>query len=105
MSWISIPFSREMERAIIGGRKVCTTRKEIKGEVGDYFIVSGKAYRIVWIEEVTLETVRDHLYCLEGCGSPTEFEALWRRLHRGHFSGEKWYHLHWFARAEVGPDA
>ncbi len=105
MSWIVIPFSREMGRAILEGRKICTTRKEKMGEVGDYFIVSGKAYRIVWIEWVTLETVRDHLYALEGCGSPAEFEALWKRLHRGHFSGEKVYHLHWFARAEVGIDA
>lgn len=100
MAQIEIPFCREMRAAVLEGRKVCTSRAKLMGEVGDEFLVDGRLYRIVDIQLRPLKRIRDHLYRLEGCESPDAFEKLWLRLHRGHYS-ENDYFVHWFARAEV----
>lgn len=107
MAQIEIPFSREMAIAAIEGRKIATTRSEKKGEVGDTFSLDNPQipnnparghFRLIDIWETTLESVRDFYYHLEGCASPEEFERVWRSLHRGHFTTDKYYFIHFFAR-------
>lgn len=98
--WINIPFSYEMYGAISQGKKVCTTRSEKKGEIGDLFVIAGKAYRIVDVRPMPLWEVGDTLYRQEGCSSPAAYRDLWRRLHQGRFSAEQTYYVHWFARIE-----
>ena len=111
MVQIDIPFSREMAIAAIEGRKIATTRSEKKGEIGDTFwfedprrvgeermIKYGGQFRILDIRQVTLFTVMDWYYRLEGFDSPEAFEATWRSLHRGHWSPRKKYWIHFFGR-------
>jgi hypothetical protein len=54
MTLINIKFNPEMERAIIEGRKCCTTRHEIKGNIGDLFRVKDRMYRIIQVDESDL---------------------------------------------------
>lgn len=54
MTIIKIKFNPEMERAIIEGRKCCTTRDEIKGNIGDLFRVKDRMYRIIQVDEIDL---------------------------------------------------
>ena len=99
--WISLPFSHEMYHAIQQGQKVCTTRSEKKGEIGDLFVVSGRAYRIVDIQEQTLNDVARLLYRQEGFKDSGDFIRFWKLLHPGkpYLPGRTQY-VHWFARIE-----
>lgn len=105
MPSITLQFAPEMRQAIREGRKVCTTRSKILGEVGDLFVVAGRAYRIVDISPYRLADVRDQLFLQEGCESADEFVVLWRHLHQGDFSADKTYFVHWFARVDAEGNA
>ncbi|TSA54938.1 MAG: hypothetical protein D4R45_03245 [Planctomycetaceae bacterium] len=99
--WCSVvhfPFSPAMRDAVLNGKKLCTTRYEKKGEIGDYFPVDDVLFQIVDIWHAPLYVVHQLLYRLEGTDSPEAFEKLWRGLHRGHFSTGKEYWIHFFAR-------
>jgi hypothetical protein len=98
MSLVEIPFSKEMATAALEGRKICTTRREKKGEIGDEFLIDGVRFRIVDLYSAYLETVATAFFRLEGCESPDAFRALWHRLHRGHYTLEAVYWVHFFAR-------
>ena len=102
---VEIKFSQEMADAAIEGRKVATTRREPKGEVGDTFEIipagcSPVTFRIIEIMATDLETVTSLYFRLEGFDSPASFRATWRKLHRGHYTTGKIYYLHVFARCE-----
>ena len=99
MSVIEIKFSHEMAEAAPNGWKVCTTRSEKKGEIGDTFDILGAKFVLidVWLGN-WITTVRDDLYRLEGFDSPEAFEKTWRALHRGHFTTNKDYVVHFFGR-------
>ena len=47
------------------GKKICTTRKSVKGKAGDYFILNGKRYVITGVLSCKLFALFD-LYRLEG---------------------------------------
>lgn len=110
MAHIEIPFSYEMAIAAANGWKIATTRSERKGEIGDTFIIpyprddefyeAGDAceFRIIDVFQIHLRSVKAAYHRLEGCSSPEEFEKLWRSLHRGHFTEDKVYWIHFFAR-------
>jgi hypothetical protein len=107
MTAIDIPFSREMAIAAIDCRKVATTRSARKGEIGDTFTLpiqgagsyhTVAVFRIIEIMAVDLETVKNLYFRLEGFNSPEEFEKAWRALHRGHFTTDKLYYIHFFGR-------
>ena len=112
MSAIEIPFSYEMAVAIIDGKKVATTRREAKGQIGDMFLIQDPRYdpngwtaerhrhlfRLIEIMNVGLVTARDFYFRLEGFDSPEAFEETWRSLHRGHFTTGKLYYIHFFGR-------
>ena len=113
MSTIEIPFSYEMAVAIIDGKKVATTRREAKGQIGDMFLIQDPRYdpngwtaerhrhlfRVIEILEIDdLTIVKTVYYHLEGFDSPEAFEKTWRALHRGHFTLNKDYVVHFFGR-------
>lgn len=85
---ISIKFSPYGERAILNGLKVCTTRLERKGEIGDYFkmkieydynILIFNVY-LIEIKELPLWFVANYLYRLEGFESTEAFIKHWDEL-------------------------
>ena len=110
MADITIPFSWNMARAAIEGYKVCTSRSDQKGEIGDtFFIVHPDAkktcdFRIIDIKELPLSYITGALYRQEGCKTSREFIDLWKSLHRGHYRPDKEYFVHWFARIEYTGD-
>ena len=106
---IEIPFSRDMAIAAIQGRKIATTRSEPKGDCGDIFEIwrpdgpkdffdEVPTFRIIDIFPRPLDDVKFMYFRLEGFNTPNDFEKTWRTLHRGHYSGDKEYYVHFFAR-------
>ncbi len=99
---ITIPFSEEMIIAAIYGDKLCTSRREKKGEIGDVFcLVSPRdktkhLFKIVDIQNHSLAYISDRLYRLEGVETPFEFIELWKSLHRGHYNAGKIMYVHFF---------
>jgi|GEM_PF-6946796 len=71
-------FTKENQELINEGRKICTARREIYNDP-----------RVTWVVRVRLIDVRNHLFEMEGYGSPEEFERVWRGIHRGHFITER----------------
>ncbi len=106
----TIPFSYDMALAACQGWKVATTRSERKGSPGDRFFIPyprdddffdcGDAieFHILDVYPINLQLVKDKFFRLEGFTSPGEFEGVWRSLHRGHFTTDKGYFIHFFAR-------
>jgi hypothetical protein len=102
---IIILFSRDMALAAIEGRKIATTRSQRKGEPGDTFWIHHPddplrdyLFRLIAVEPVPLLDVARNYYRLEGFTSSKEFEMAWRSLHRGHFTLDKDYFIHFFGR-------
>lgn len=105
MTSLYIPFSSKMNQAVREGRKVCTSRSKKYGDPGDLFHSEDFAlYRLVDVQQWRLRAIKSELYRQEGCSSPEEFEQVWRSLHRGHFSADKGYFVHWFQRVEEGEE-
>jgi hypothetical protein len=80
MTLINLKFSPEMEKAVMEGRKCCTTRDEPKGKIGDVFRVKGRLYRVIQI------TMCDFLNVLplanaEGFSSDIKFEIEIRKYY------------------------
>ena len=97
---VEIPFSKVMVKAVLEGRKVCTSRSEVKGDLGDTFMIADKEYRIVDIQRHRLISVTSMLFRQEGTNSPEEFEELWKSLHRGHYNGSAFVQTHFFAAVQ-----
>ena len=100
MAVIEIPFSPKMACAALAGQKCATTRSEPKGEPGDIFEIGGQWFRLLDVWEVPLRWVNEGAYRLEGFDSPEAFEKTWRSLHRGHYTDNKQYFIHFFAGCE-----
>lgn len=98
---ISIPFSPEMAAAALNGYKCCTTRSKPYGKTGDIFQINGVSFRILDIQQHTLNYVHQNLYRLEGFDTPEAFELAWRILHRGKFTSLLKYSVHFFVRASL----
>ncbi len=81
MAEILIRFTPEMEDLILAGKKICTTRLEQKGAVGDTFIVRGFVYRIVDIQNCRMEEISAKFYRLEGFSSRDDFVRYWDSLY------------------------
>jgi uncharacterized protein YhfF len=109
MAEITIPFSWDMARAAIEGYKVCTSRSDQKGEIGDTFCIihpdTKKTcdFRIIDIKELPLSHITGALYRQEGCETSDSFIELWKDLHQGHYAQYSEYFVHWFARIEHVP--
>jgi len=81
MTEIEIPFRADMAKAILEGRKSCTSRTKQYGEPGDTFQVQGMRLQLLRIEQHVLAYVSSYLYGAEGTNSPQEFEELWAEIH------------------------
>lgn len=95
MARINLKFSPEMESLIMQGKKICTTRDEQKGEIGDTFIVRDREYRIVGIEYDELEYL-EAWHLLEGFETPEQFIDTLMEYYPTLVSDDTLY-LHWFA--------
>jgi hypothetical protein len=106
MTKVEIPFSDEMAMAAINSKKIATTRSERKGKIGDWFEIDYPepfldepvGFIIIDIWESYLPFIKEYYYLLEGFDSPESFEKTWKKLHRGHFTTDKKYFVHFFAR-------
>ena len=99
---ISLSFSPEMEAAILAGRKICTTRREIHGQTGDRFQVRGRGYQIVDVVEGGLSDISEYYYLLEGFSEPQEFSDFWARCYGVRWDGRQSGYVHFFATAVEG---
>lgn len=97
MTEVFIPFSQEMADKAISGNKLCTSRREIKGMIGDTFKIREKTFKIVDIEKFKLGFITEKFYKIEGVETPFEFIDLWKSLHRGHYNPESEMYVHFFA--------
>ena len=75
---ISLSFTPERKVAILEGRKVCTTRREIHGQAYDRFHIRGQTYQIVDVVEGTLSDISGYYYRFEGFLEPQEFAIFGR---------------------------
>jgi len=100
---IEIPFQGYWQEAMLEGRKTATTRTKPYGKTGDTFAAFGVIFRIKTVALIRLGTVAKYHYKEEGCTSPEEFEAIWRRLHpiKGFIgSQEVWIHTFEMVKGE-----
>lgn len=88
-------FVREMKKAVLEGRKTCTTRSEPKGKVGDRWPLENKIFEYTAIEQHSLNYVAEHLYREEGFNTPDEFRNAWCRYHRMRPEGHPKEHPYW----------
>ena len=95
MTHINLKFSPEMEELIMQGKKICTTRDEQKGNIGDTFTVRDRIYRIVGIEYDDVDYI-GLWHLLEGFNTSDEFIETLMSYYPTLVSGNDLY-LHWFA--------
>jgi hypothetical protein len=81
MAEIEIPFRADMRKAIADGAKCCTSRNKRYGKIGDTFRIDGRTYRLTDVRRLSLYTVAQRCFGLEGVNSPQEFETLWADIH------------------------
>lgn len=94
-----LPFLAEFEEAIRSGRKTATSRPRRYGQAGDIVKTRFGYVRIRSCTRMSLAEIRDRHWREEGCSSPEQFEAVWRRLHPR--SGFVPWHRVWFHRFEL----
>lgn len=81
LSWL--PFNSWSQKRINLGLKFCTSRtKEYPADS-----------RVLGIVQLPLGFVRDHLFRVEGAGSPKEFEEVWLTMHKS-FDANKLVYVH-----------
>lgn len=105
MPVIPLAFAPEMEELIIQGKKCCTTRRSLHGEVGDMFIVRDRIYRICHIHHCCLYSVKGAYYDAEGFTSPEAFQDFWEKTIEPSFDEFNTVFLHFFAYvSDICPD-
>jgi len=80
---IHLSFSPEMEKAILEGRKIMTSRRESRPEWRPgpgVFRVGDRNYQIVACWWGYYKLIRDRLYAAEGFSSPEELDQYFRGL-------------------------
>lgn len=105
MAEIEIPFREDMALAVTSGRKVCTTRSDRYGDVGDTFKVRWEAIEtrlvLTHVERKTLSYVATFLHDPEGFETAREFIGIWNEIHpRKGFDPQALKWVHWFERVE-----
>jgi hypothetical protein len=94
---ISLSFSPEMEKAVLEGRKICTTRREIHGQPGDLFQIRDRNFVIIDVVEGALSDISKYYYLLEGFSEPLEFCDFWTRRYGVRWNGCQNGYVHFFA--------
>lgn len=96
MTQINLKFSPEMEELIMQGKKICTSRMELKGHIGDTFVIGNRIYRIISTELSPLEWICAHHHKHEGF---EDEDTLYEKLNNIYPELEDtdclW--VHWFA--------
>ena len=98
MSLIDLQFTAEMEKAVLEGRKCCTSRRERHGNPGDRFIVGDVIFQIVDVIRVDLGEVAEAYFRLEGFESAQKFRDFWDHVYHAPISGWDMVYVHFFAR-------
>lgn len=81
------------------GEKTMTTRSR-EYEPGTYRVLGTTCQIVIFrIRPETLGNIAEKFYKREGCDSPAEFIAIWKRLHRGHWNPKNVRWLHEFRLA------
>lgn len=92
-----MPFMPKLARLIPTGEKTATTRSEAYGKAGTVLRTDVGCIRLLSVEKVRLEVVRDSFWREEGMASPAEFEQTWSQIHpRTGFQPQAEKHLHLF---------
>lgn len=104
-------FHPEMMRALLDGRKRCTTRREKLGAIGDWFrvIVPAPAssgcglpapetirFQIKDIRSLPFGVIAAKYYICEGFRTEGEFRTFWVKIHRGNMPVDeelRWLHV------------
>lgn len=96
---VRLPCLPRWREKMLSGVKVCTSRREQCGDVGDTFVVFGVTFEITDVVPETLLVVSRDLYIAEGCESPEEFVEVWAQLHpyKG-FVPKQTVYVHWFRK-------
>ena len=97
MSLVDLKFSPEMARAVIAGKKCCTSRRERKGWPGDEFELEGARFRILDVMALTYNQVCVHLFRCEGVPDSIALVTVIERIY-GDLSPETPLFVHFFAR-------
>lgn len=97
MALVEIPFSPEMARAALDGRKCCTSRREVKGDPGDEFGVEGVRFRLLDVQMMHVRDITEKLFRLEGFKSRFTCSQTLHYLYPG-MSGSDSLWVHFFAR-------
>jgi len=92
---IRIPFNKWSLERLKKGNKSATSRNKKYGEIGDVFVVDGVKYELTAVCKVSLASIRDVCWDIEGCKSPDEFVEVWKDIHprKGWNPDQKvWFH-------------
>jgi len=92
---IRIPFNNWSRERLKKGIKTATSRNKKYGEVGDTFVVDGVTYELEVVTKVSLQSVLDVCYDIEGAKSKEEFIEIWKEIHprKGWDPDQKvWFH-------------
>lgn len=98
-NWLDVKFLPAWKEQMLGGKKTCTCRYRMLGQVGDRFQQYGAVFELTQIEQMTLIEVRDQFYKEEGVLSPDEFFDVWMKIYR-RWDPLKLVYLHYFKRVK-----
>lgn len=91
----TLPFRPEFDPKIADGSKTATARSKRYGLPGDRLQTRVGVVVLDSVEQVPLGVVAQQHYAVEGCKTPSEFVAIWWRIHpRVGYDPEKvvWFH-------------
>jgi hypothetical protein len=98
---VQIPFTTEMAKAAVEGRKICTARTKSYGKPGDYFYVGATLFCLEAVFKVPLWMVADFLYKAEGFESSAGFVDTWCKIHpRKGFVADQEVFVHFFQKCD-----
>ena len=94
---IDLKFNDKYISWVEQGRKICTTRKSVKGKAGDHFMLNGKRYVITGVLSCKLFALFD-LYHLEGYSCAQCFYEDLLKIYPGLHMNDI-FHMHFFETA------
>lgn len=102
---IEMKFNQNNKKAVLEGRKRCTSRFEPKGVAGDTFCVGEKLFELINVTALRLGDVANDLYRDEGFESPEEFIRAWNEIYctwkRKVYSPDKIVITHYFREVKA----
>jgi len=96
MTHINLKFSPEMEELILQGRKICTMRREQKGQIGDTFTIGTRIYRLVDVHTDRVGLICGWYHKLEGFESEESLLDALCGIYP-YITEYQYLYTHWFA--------